>query len=159
MATADNSGHLDPTKPYPLAGITVLDFCRVLSGPTCARMLADAGARVIKIERPGTGDDTRQWGPPYDSAGEATYFQAVNRNKESVVLDLADPEGLERARSLASESDVLVENFRPGVMDRLGLGYEELSARDPGLVYCSITGFGSGEGAALPPGYVPQQAK
>ncbi len=113
-------------------------------------LLADLGAEVTKIERPGGGDDTRAWGPPFDERGEATYFQSVNRNKASVVLDLADPADLARARELALDADVLVENFRPGVMERLGLGYEQLHHDNPRLVYCSITGFGRGEGATVP---------
>jgi crotonobetainyl-CoA:carnitine CoA-transferase CaiB-like acyl-CoA transferase len=133
-----------------LDNLQILDFSRVLAGPFATMMLADLGATVTKIERPGTGDDTRAWGPPYDDSGEATYFQSVNRNKDSVVLDLADPGGLAHVRRLVHDADVVVENFRPGVMDRLGLGYEELRAADPGLVYCSITGFGRDAGAALP---------
>jgi crotonobetainyl-CoA:carnitine CoA-transferase CaiB-like acyl-CoA transferase len=114
-------------------------------------VLADFGATVVKVERPGIGDDTRVWGPPYDADGEATYFQSVNRNKTSLALDLADPGDLAEARRLALASDVIVENFRPGLMAKLGLGYEALAAESPGLVYCSITGFGgSGEGAELP---------
>lgn len=113
-------------------------------------MLGDLGATVTKVERPGGGDDTRAWGPPYDERGEATYFQSVNRNKTSVVLDLGSEGGRAEALRLAGEADVLVENFRPGVMDRLGLDYGTLAAANPGLVYCSVTGFGSGEGAALP---------
>ena len=105
-------------------------------------LLGDLGAVVTKVERPGTGDDTRAWGPPYDEAGEATYFQSVNRNKGSVVLDLTAADDRARARRLAREADVLVENFRPGVMDRFGLGYDALRAENPGLVFCSITGFG-----------------
>ena len=140
----------DPSADGALAGLRILDFSRVLAGPFATMMLADLGATVIKVERPETGDETRSWGPPYDERGEATYFQSVNRNKDSVVLDLRDPDDLARARELAAEADVVVENFRPGVLDRLGLGYEALSAADPGLVYCSITGFGSGRGAALP---------
>ena len=99
---------------------------------------------------PGVGDETRSWGPPYDEHGRATYFQAVNRNKRSVALDLGEPAGRKRALALARASDVVVENFRPDVMDKLGLGYEQLAADQPGLVYCSITGFGAGEGARLP---------
>jgi crotonobetainyl-CoA:carnitine CoA-transferase CaiB-like acyl-CoA transferase len=133
-----------------LDNLRVLDFSRVLAGPFATMMLADLGATVTKIERPGTGDDTRAWGPPYDDRGEATYFQSVNRNKDSLVLDLADPDDLARARRLAREADVVVENFRPGVMDRLGLGYEALRATNPRLVYCSVTGFGREAGAALP---------
>jgi crotonobetainyl-CoA:carnitine CoA-transferase CaiB-like acyl-CoA transferase len=115
-------------------------------------MLADFGAEVTKVERPGGGDETRAWGPPYDERGEATYFQSVNRNKASVVLDLSSEEGLAELRRRALEADVLVENFRPGLMASKGLDYETLRAANPRLVYCSITGFGSGEGggAALP---------
>jgi crotonobetainyl-CoA:carnitine CoA-transferase CaiB-like acyl-CoA transferase len=135
--------------PSALGNLTVLDFSRVLAGPFATMMLADLGARVVKVERPAGGDETRAWGPPYDPAGQATYFQAVNRNKDGLVLDLRDPRDLARARQLAHEADVLVENFRPGVMQRFGLGYEDLRDLNPGLVYCSITGFGSGVGAAL----------
>src|ERR1700722_4145097 len=113
-------------------------------------MLADLGATVTKVERPGVGDETRSWGPPYDSRGRATYFESVNRNKQSIALDLRVPADLERALNLAREADVVVENFRPGVMDGLGLGYEALSGANPKLVYCSITGFGAGRGAELP---------
>jgi len=116
-------------------------------------MLADLGAEVIKVERPGGGDETRSWGPPYDERGDATYFQSVNRNKESRVLDLGDDADLAELRRLAAEADVLVENFRPGLMAAKGLDYEILAAANPGLVYCSITGFGSGEGGAALPGY------
>ncbi|HSD78743.1 MAG TPA: CoA transferase [Solirubrobacteraceae bacterium] len=133
-----------------LDDLHVLDFSRVLAGPLATMLLADLGATVVKVERPGGGDDTRAWGPPYDATGEATYFQSVNRNKRSVVLDLRAAAGRVRARELAGLSAVVVENFRPGVMDDLGLGYEDLRAADPSLVYCSITGFGAGAGAALP---------
>lgn len=134
-----------------LGDLRILDFSRVLAGPFATMMLADLGATVTKVERPGTGDDTRAWGPPHDERGEATYFQSVNRNKESVVLDLGDPGQLAEARRLALEADVLVENFRPGLMADRGLGYEELAAANPRLIYCSITGFGgSGAGAELP---------
>lgn len=132
-----------------LDNLRVVDFSRVLAGPFATMMLADLGADVTKIERPGVGDDTRAWGPPWDDAGEATYFQAVNRNKDSIALDFRDPADLETARQLAVEADVLVENFRPGVMDRLGLGYDSLKELNPGLVYCSITGFGREAGADL----------
>ncbi|HLH67337.1 MAG TPA: CoA transferase [Solirubrobacteraceae bacterium] len=134
----------------PLGRLRVLDLSRILAGPFATMVLADLGAEVIKVERPGTGDDTRSWGPPFDERGEATYFHAVNRNKRSVVLDLRSPAGAARARELALAADVLVENFRPGLMDGLGLGYETLQAANPRLVYCSITGFGAGGGAALP---------
>jgi crotonobetainyl-CoA:carnitine CoA-transferase CaiB-like acyl-CoA transferase len=134
-----------------LARLRILDFSRVLAGPLATMTLADLGAEVTKVERPGVGDDTRAWGPPHDSEGEATYFQAVNRNKRSVALDLGAAEDLREARRLALESDVLVENFRPGAMARFGLDYESLAAENPRLVYCSITGFGgSGPGAELP---------
>jgi crotonobetainyl-CoA:carnitine CoA-transferase CaiB-like acyl-CoA transferase len=134
-----------------LRRLRILDFSRVLAGPLATMTLADLGAEVTKIERPGGGDDTRSWGPPHDAAGEATYFQAVNRNKSSVVLDLAAAEGRAEARRLARAAHVVVENFRPGVMTKLGLGYEELAAERPELVFCSITGFGgSGPGAELP---------
>ena len=140
----------DPPSPTALGGLRILDFSRVLAGPFATMMLADLGAEVVKVERPGIGDETRSWGPPHDRDGAATYFQAVNRNKQSVVLDLTAPGDRERALELARESDVVVENFRPGVMDRLGLGYATLAQTNPGLVFCSITGFGAGEGAALP---------
>jgi len=134
-----------------LGRLRILDFSRVLAGPLATMTLADLGAGVTKVERPGGGDDTRSWGPPHDAAGEATYFQAVNRNKRSVVLDLGDAKDLAEARRLAHASDVVVENFRPGVMAKLGLDYESLAADNQGLVYCSITGFGgTGAGAELP---------
>jgi crotonobetainyl-CoA:carnitine CoA-transferase CaiB-like acyl-CoA transferase len=135
--------------PSALGGVKVLDFSRVLAGPLATMVLGDLGAVVTKVESP-AGDDTRQWGPPYDEAGDATYFQSVNRNKDTVVLDLTDPTDLARARRLAEEADVLVENFRPGVTERFGLDYESLRETNPALIYCSITGFGSGKGAALP---------
>jgi crotonobetainyl-CoA:carnitine CoA-transferase CaiB-like acyl-CoA transferase len=134
-----------------LGHLKILDFSRVLAGPFATMMLGDLGAEVIKVERPGVGDDTRAWGPPHDERGEATYFQSVNRNKESLALDLAVPEQLAEARRLALSSDVVVENFRPGVMAKLGLDYASLEPENPGLIYCSITGFGgSGPGAELP---------
>jgi crotonobetainyl-CoA:carnitine CoA-transferase CaiB-like acyl-CoA transferase len=137
-----------------LSGIMIADFTRVLAGPLATMVLGDLGAEVVKVERPGSGDDTRAWGPPYAADGASTYYHAVNRNKRSIVLDLATPAGRAGARALAGRADVLVENFRPGTMARLGLGYEELAAANPGLVYCSVSGFGSGPGAALP-GYDP----
>jgi crotonobetainyl-CoA:carnitine CoA-transferase CaiB-like acyl-CoA transferase len=132
----------------PLSGLLVADFSRVLAGPLATMTLADLGARVIKVERPGTGDDTRSWGPPYSPTG-VTYFESANRNKESVCLDLADAGDLQQARELARRADVLVENFKPGGMAKLGMGYADLSAANPGLVYASITGFGSAGGANL----------
>jgi crotonobetainyl-CoA:carnitine CoA-transferase CaiB-like acyl-CoA transferase len=133
----------------PLDGIVVADFSRVLAGPLATMTLADLGARVIKVERPGTGDDTRAWAPPSSKTG-ATYFESVNRNKESVTLDLTDPGDLELARELARRADVLVENFKPGGLAKLGLGYEVLAEENPGLVYASISGFGSEGGRDLP---------
>ncbi len=130
--------------------VRVLDFSRVLAGPFATMMLGDLGAEVVKVERPGTGDETRAWGPPYDAAGQATYFQAVNRNKNTVVLDLAQPAGAAEARALAAGSDVVVENFRPGVLERFQLGYEDLRRDNPAIIFCSITGFGRGPGANLP---------
>jgi len=127
--------------PGPLAGITVLDFTRVLSGPYCTMQLADMGARVIKIEHPGKGDDTRAWGPPFVN-GESAYFLSINRNKESLTLDLKSPSARRVLDGLLATADVVVENFRPGTMRRLGLGYEQLAERFPRLIYCSISGFG-----------------
>lgn len=131
-----------------LAGIRVADFSRVLAGPYATMLLADFGADVVKIESP-AGDDTRQWHPPVGPDGQATYFGSVNRNKRSVALDLSDAAGLAEARRLAATADVVVENFRPGVMARFGLAYEDVRAVNPSVVYCSITGFGAGDGAAL----------
>jgi crotonobetainyl-CoA:carnitine CoA-transferase CaiB-like acyl-CoA transferase len=137
-------------SPSALHGVRILDFSRVLAGPFATMILADLGADVVKVERPEVGDETRSWGPPHDARGRATYFQAVNRNKRSVAIDLGTEAGRERARELARSCAVVVENFRPGVMDKLGLGYAHLSAADPRIVYCSITGFGAGGGARLP---------
>ena len=135
-----------------LAGLTVLDLTRVLSGPYCTMMLADMGARVIKVERPGGGDDTRAWGPPFQS-GESAYFLSVNRNKESVTLDLKHPDGRRVLDALIDRADVLAENFRPGALDRMGLGYADLARRRPDLVYCSISGFGQSGPRRREPGY------
>lgn len=133
----------------PLDGILVADFSRVLAGPYATTMLADLGARVIKVERPGSGDDTRSWGPPWTS-NSASYFESANRSKESITLDLADPGDLELAKRLANRADVFVENFRPGALARYGLGFDDIAATNPALVYCSISGFGSSGGAHLP---------
>jgi len=121
--------------------IRVLDLSRVLAGPYCTMLLADLGADVVKVERPGEGDETRSWGPPY-VGGESAYFLSVNRGKRSVALDLARPEAQEALLRLARVADVVVENFRPGTADRLGAGYERLARESPKLVYCSITGYG-----------------
>lgn len=133
----------------PLEGIVVADFSRVLAGPLCTMTLADLGATVIKVERPETGDDTRSWGPPFSATG-STYFESVNRNKQSITLNLRDEQDRETARKLALKADVLVENFITGGMDKLGLGYKELSRQNPALIYASITGFGSEAGAKIP---------
>ena len=127
--------------PGPLAGLTIVDLTRVLSGPYCTMLLADMGARVIKVEHPGRGDDTRAWGPPFVGK-ETAYFLSINRNKESLTLDFKNTEGREILAKLISKSDVVVENFRPGAMARLGLDYSTLAARHPRLVFCSISGFG-----------------
>jgi crotonobetainyl-CoA:carnitine CoA-transferase CaiB-like acyl-CoA transferase len=132
----------------PLDGVLVADFSRVLAGPLAAATLADLGAEVIKVERPGLGDDTRQWGPPW-TANTSAYFECANRSKKSIELDLTDTEDLRVAWELVNRCDVLIENFRPGSLDRLGLGYRDVSAANPGIVYTSITGFGSGAGADL----------
>jgi crotonobetainyl-CoA:carnitine CoA-transferase CaiB-like acyl-CoA transferase len=136
----------------PLTGITVLDLTRVLSGPYCTMLLADMGARVIKIEHPGKGDDTRAWGPPF-LAGESAYFLSINRNKESVTLDFKQPRGRAMLDRLLAKADVLVENFRPGAMRRLGLDYETIGARYTRLIYASISGFGQDGPQRDRPGY------
>jgi crotonobetainyl-CoA:carnitine CoA-transferase CaiB-like acyl-CoA transferase len=138
-----------PSRPAALDGVLVADFSRVLAGPLASMMLADLGATVIKVERPDGGDDTRFWGPPW--IGEmSTYYASVNRNKRSVTLDLADRADLALARTLALRADVLIENFRPGRLSGFGLDAPALLAQNPALVYCSISGFGSGPGSGLP---------
>ncbi len=136
----------------PLDGITVLDLTRVLSGPYCTMLLADMGARVIKVEQPGKGDDTRAWGPPF-LEGESAYFLSINRNKESVTLDFKQPAGQAVLRQLIAKSDVLVENFRPGTLTKLGFDYKALAPRHPRLVYCSVSGFGQTGPRRNEPGY------
>ncbi|MGK2932575.1 MAG: CaiB/BaiF CoA transferase family protein [Solirubrobacterales bacterium] len=136
-----------------LDGLLVADFSRVLAGPLTAMTLGDLGADVIKVESP-AGDETRSWKPPTDDEGRATYFLAVNRNKRSVSLDLKDPGDLPLAQELARRADVLIENFKPGTMDRFGLDYSTVSMENPGIVYCSISGFGEAGGRDLP-GYDP----
>ncbi len=138
--------------PGPLAGIRVVDLTRALAGPYCTLMLADMGADVVKIELPGSGDETRQWGPPFQE-GESSYFLSVNRNKRSVTLDLKSERGKEALRRLAERADVLVENFRPGTMERLGLAYPEARMLNPSLVYCSISGFGQTGPRSREPAY------
>jgi crotonobetainyl-CoA:carnitine CoA-transferase CaiB-like acyl-CoA transferase len=136
----------------PLHGVLVADFSRVLAGPLATMTLADLGADVVKVERPGTGDDTRHWGPPYVDEG-ATYYLGLNRGKRSVALDLADPGDHALARELVARADVLVESFRPGTMTKLGLDPAELRARHPRLITCTISAFGTGEAARTLPGY------
>ncbi|MFI0788590.1 CaiB/BaiF CoA transferase family protein [Streptomyces lydicus] len=133
-----------------LDGILVADFSRVLAGPLAAATLADLGADVIKVERPGAGDDTRAWGPPFTADGTAAYFDAANRSKRGLALDLGDPDDAAAARELARRADVLIENFRPGSLAGYGLDHTATRAANPGLVHCTITGFGSGPGARLP---------
>jgi crotonobetainyl-CoA:carnitine CoA-transferase CaiB-like acyl-CoA transferase len=138
----------------PLTGLKVFDLTRVLAGPTCAQMLADLGADVIKIEKPGAGDDTRGFAPPFmPGTRESAYFTGVNRNKRSVTLDIAQPGGQAIARRLVADCDILVENFKVGALARYGLGYEQLHAELPRLIYCSITGFGQTGPYAPRPGY------
>jgi crotonobetainyl-CoA:carnitine CoA-transferase CaiB-like acyl-CoA transferase len=136
----------------PLSGITVLDLTRVLSGPHCTMMLADMGARVIKVERPGDGDETRAWGPPF-VGGESAYFLGTNRNKESIALDFKQPEGRRILHRLLDRADVVVENFRPGTLARLGLDYASLNEARPKLIYASISGFGQTGPRRLEAGY------
>ncbi|WP_297800837.1 CaiB/BaiF CoA-transferase family protein [uncultured Brevundimonas sp.] len=136
-----------PRSNGPLHGVKVLDLSRVLAGPWATQTLADMGAEVIKVERPDVGDDTRQWGPPFTTTkdggrGDAAYFMCANRGKKSVELDMASPEGADTIRKLALECDVVVENFKVGGLKKYGLDYDSLSAINPRLVYCSITGFG-----------------
>jgi len=126
-----------------LSGIKILDLSRVLAGPLCTMMLGDLGASVLKVERPDGGDDTRGWGPPFDPRGESAYYLSVNRNKLSLAADFAEPADLALIRKLADEADVLVENFRPGTLERRGLSAGELMERNPKLVWCTISGFGA----------------
>ena len=133
-----------------LDGVIIADFSRVLAGPYATMLMADLGATVIKVERPGSGDDTRGWGPPFAADGQATYFQSVNRSKLSIALDLTDADDLKVAQRLAKTSDVLIENYRPGALARFALDYPAVAAVNPGVVYCSISGFGSGAGRDLP---------
>jgi crotonobetainyl-CoA:carnitine CoA-transferase CaiB-like acyl-CoA transferase len=138
--------------PGPLSGTRVVDLTRALAGPYCTLLLGDMGADVIKIELPGSGDETRQWGPPF-IAGESSYFMSVNRNKRSVTLDLKSSAGLDALRKLVKSADVLVENFRPGTMDRLGLAYDQAKQLNQSLVFCSISGFGQTGPRAKQPAY------
>lgn len=142
----------------PLSHIRVLDLSRVLAGPWASQILADLGAEVIKVERPGSGDDTRAWGPPFLRTKEgrpagAGYFLAANRGKRSMTLDLSSPEGQQVARTIAASSDVVLENYKVGTLDRYGLGWKDLSGPDERLVYCSVTGFGQSGPRAMQPAY------
>ncbi|MDB4948638.1 MAG: formyl-CoA transferase [Gemmatimonadetes bacterium] len=153
-----STGSPEPVAAWPgaLARLRVLDLSRVLAGPLCTMMLGDLGADVVKVERPGGGDDTRQWGPPWATGpdgAESAYYLSVNRNKRSLAADLKSPEGRALVRRLALEADVLVENFAPGTLEAWGLGYDDLAAENPGLVLCSITGYGSDGPQAGRPGY------
>ena len=147
------------SRPPPLEGIRVLDLSRILAGPWCTQNLADLGADVIKVERPGTGDDTRHWGPPYlkDGAGqdtpEAAYYLSANRNKRSLEADMATPAGAALIRELAAKCDILVENFKVGGLRKYGLDYDSLKQLNPRLIYCSVTGFGQDGPCAHLPGY------
>jgi len=141
-----------PPTSDPLRGVRVLDLSRVLAGPYCAMMLADLGADVIKVERPDGGDITRAWGPPW-AGGEATYYLAANRGKRSIAIDLRDPAGLAIAQRLAGTCQVVIENFIPGGAERMGLGFEALRADNPGLVYCSISGYPADSAEAALPGF------
>jgi glutaryl-CoA transferase len=156
--TYNRAAHVEEsrmTQPTgPLKGLRVFDLTRVLAGPTCVQMLADLGADVIKIERPGAGDDTRGFAPPVmPGTNESAYFVGVNRNKQSVTLDISKTEGQALAMRLIAQSDILVENFKVGALAKYGLGYEQLHAQFPGLIYCSITGFGQTGPYAPRPGY------
>ncbi|MDT0136184.1 CaiB/BaiF CoA-transferase family protein [Acidovorax sp. PRC11] len=144
--------HPGTPAPLPLSGLRVLDLSRVLAGPMCAMALADLGADVVKVEHPEHGDDTRDWGVRI-GARNTSYFNSANRNKRSIALDLQDEAGLAVARRLAARADVVIENFKPGGADRLGLGYAELSASNPRLVYCSISGYSRATAEAQRPGY------
>lgn len=143
----------------PLTGVRVLDLSRILAGPTCTQLLGDYGAEVIKVERPGQGDDTRGWGPPYvtaadgSAAAESAYYLSANRNKRSLAVDFTTPAGAETVRRLAAHCDVVIENFKPGGLEKYGLDHAALCAASPGLVYCSISGFGQTGPNAHRPGY------
>jgi formyl-CoA transferase len=140
------------SKPGPLHGVRVLDLTRVVAGPYCSMFLGDLGAEVVKVEQPGAGDDTRGWGPPF-AGGESAYFLCINRNKQSLTLDLKSKRAVEILRALAKKADVIIENFRPGTMERLGLGEKELREINPRLIYASLTGFGADGPMSDWPGY------
>jgi crotonobetainyl-CoA:carnitine CoA-transferase CaiB-like acyl-CoA transferase len=137
------TGRMEEGQRLPLEGVKVLDLSRVLAGPYATMVLGDLGADVLKVEHPERGDDTRHWGPPF-AGGESAYFLSINRNKRSIGVDLKDQQGLERVKKLAAGADVVIENWRRGALEKLGLGYEALKEANPGLVHCAITGFGPG---------------
>ena len=138
--------------PGPLDGVRVLDLTRVVAGPYCSMFLGDLGAEVIKVEQPGLGDDTRGWGPPF-AGGESAYYLCINRNKKSLTLDLKSKRAVELLRELVKSADVIIENFRPGTMERLGLGEKELRSLNPRLIFASLTGFGADGPMSDWPGY------
>ena len=146
MAAQDTAKSTEP----PLQGVVIADFSRVLAGPLTTMMLGDLGAEVIKIERPVQGDDTRSWGPPYTADGDSAYYLSVNRNKRSIALDLRDESERATAHEIALGADVMIENFRAGTMSRFGLDYDSLQGKNPGLIYCRISGFGNRRGRDLP---------
>jgi formyl-CoA transferase len=143
---------MSEVRPGPLSGIRVLDLTRVVAGPYCSMFLGDLGAEVVKVEQPGAGDDTRGWGPPF-AGGESAYYLSINRNKQSLTLDLKSKRAVELLRQLVKAADVIIENFRPGTMERLGLGEKELRELNPRLIYASLTGFGADGPMSDWPGY------
>jgi formyl-CoA transferase len=143
---------MNESKPGPLAGVRVLDLTRVVAGPYCSMFLGDLGAEVVKVEQPGVGDDTRGWGPPF-AGGESAYYLCINRNKKGLTLDLKSARAIALLRELAKNADVIIENFRPGTMERLGLGEKELRGINPRLIYASLTGFGADGPMSDWPGY------
>jgi formyl-CoA transferase len=143
---------MSEVRPGPLSGVRVLDLTRVVAGPYCSMFLGDLGADVVKIEQPGAGDDTRGWGPPF-AGGESAYYLCINRNKQSLTLDLKSQRAVELLRDLVKAADVIIENFRPGTMERLGLGEKELRELNPRLIYASLTGFGADGPMSDWPGY------
>lgn len=143
---------MSEVRPGPLSGVRVLDLTRVVAGPYCSMFLGDLGAEVVKVEQPGSGDDTRGWGPPF-AGGESAYYLCINRNKQSLTLDLKSPRAIELLRDLVKAADVIIENFRPGTMERLGLGEKELRELNPRLIYASLTGFGADGPMSDWPGY------
>ena len=126
----------------PLRGVNILDLSQIMAGPYCSLLLADMGANVIKVEKPNGGDDTRRMGPPFIN-GESAAFLGVNRNKRSIVIDFKNPDGVKLIKQLSKKCDVLIQNFRPGTLQKMGMGYEDIKAENPSIIYCTISGFGS----------------